>query len=625
MKYNELVREFKVDMTTGEYVNNINKFGEVHPKQKKFIETITNEIYKNKEENDIKVIPSRCGIGKSTAIKSILHNLVSECCFGKPNPKNYKGYGAIFITDSVRGLEDVYSYKNLNQYTYLLKYDGDNIESLNKKSFKEQIQDQYKFPIIMITTQRYFKMTQEERNILYKWAYGTREVCIFDEKPYLTETIEVSEEYLANIRISLEKIRKCEDKTKILDSWKKIYDDLDYIRDNMSEKYNTMWFKNSKNTLLFNVDEDKKFFNLLEKYVTSKIFDDVVKLKDIYSNGCLFISSNNIDTDNSRKFVLINDNMDKFDLNKCQYYIFDATAKFDIDYTIDDSINYLNIDDKKDKKDIMVTLIPYSTSQKRLKESDGEYSHINTICKWIKTIKDDVLVECNRGSNGIIYNRFLKELNNVEYFGNIKGKNNYAEFNNCVQVGFNRASDVVYLETFIALTNKGKEWNTMEESSIDKEIEVLLSTEKGKFKSVMMLGIFRSKCIVDTVQNIMRIKCRNFSNTEPCNIYIITNDNYKDIVLRIVDIIGADFKTELPHIFEESKIMSRKPIEGKELTNPQKIAKYIGGLEKGTIIKTKDIYNATGLNNKQFEKAKKNDMISKWFTEHTVKKGQYII
>lgn len=626
MKHSELIKDFKIEMTVGEYTDNINKFSIIHEKQKKFIETVTNEIYKEEEGYYIKVINSRCGIGKSTAIKSILHNLVSDCCFGEPNPKNYRGYGAIFITDSLRGLEDVYNYKNLKEYTYLLKYDGDNIESENKKSFKEQIKEQYRFPIIMLTTQRYFKMSREERNVLYKWAYGTREICIFDEKPYLTETIEVTEEYLSSIRIALEKIRKCEDKIKILDSWKKIYDDLDYIRDNMSEKYNTMWLKNSKNTLLFNADEDKKFFDLLSNYVSSKIYDDVIRLKDIYSKGCLFISSNNVDTDNSRKFALIDNNMDKFDLDKCQYYIFDATAKFDIDYKIDPIvIKYLSIDDKKEDRDITVTMIPYSTSQKKLKKNKTEYSNINTICKWIKSeMKEDVLVECNRGTNGIIYNGFTKELNNVEYFGNIKGKNNYADLKKCVHVGFNRASDVVYLETFIALTKRNKEWNKMNESEINQQIEVLLSTEKGQFKTQMMSNIFRSKCIIDTVQNIMRIKCRNFSNTEHCNIYIITSDNYKDIVLRIADVIGAGFKTELPQIFEESKLMNRKPIEGKELTNPQKIMKYLNELEKGTVIKTKDIYENTGLNKKQFDKAKKNNIICNWFKKHTIKRGQYI-
>lgn len=622
MELNEQIKQIKILKTIDEYIAEMSKWNPVHNKQKEFIETLVKHIYEN-NDNNIEVVPARCGMGKSTAINSILYRLVNGIFGETTTPIN--GYGAILVTDSLERLEKTYEYKKLKNFTYLMKYNNDIIEAENRNDFREQVKEQFKYPIILLTTQKYFKMTKEERNILYKWYGGTRELCLMDEKPYLTKTIEINERYLADISVSLDEIKKCDDKVYILKTWKSIYNNLDVIREAMADKYTTMWLKNSKKCLLFSEDEDKKFFDLLSKYVKSCVYDDVLRLKDIYTQGCLFIASNNIDTDNSRKFILLYNNMDKFDVDKCKYYILDATAKFDIDYKIDKRIKYMAIDDKKEDKDIRVNMIPFSTSQKKLKET-GEYSNTNVIANWINKNFTNVLVACNRGSNGVIYNKLNKLLktNNIEYFGNIKGKNSYESLNEMVHIGFNRFSDVTYLESYIILYDMASKFNKSANEDILEEINTLLKTEKGQFIDLKMKTVFVSKCVVDTVQNVMRIKCRHFTNTDKCNIWIITSKYYEDIVLRVADNIGADFKTFLPKEFEDVKVMSRKPMEGKEMTNPQKVMKYLNSLDKGAVIKTKDIYNKTGLTSKEFDKAKKNENVSKWFKEHTIKRGQYI-
>lgn len=622
MELNEQIKQIKILKTIDEYIAEMSKWNPVHNKQKEFIETLVKHIYEN-NDNNIEVVPARCGMGKSTAINSILYRLVNGIFGETTTPIN--GYGAILVTDSLERLEKTYEYKKLKNFTYLMKYNNDIIEAENRNDFREQVKEQFKYPIILLTTQKYFKMTKEERNILYKWYGGTRELCLMDEKPYLTKTIEINERYLADISVSLDEIKKCDDKVYILKTWKSIYNNLDVIREAMADKYTTMWLKNSKKCLLFSEDEDKKFFDVLSKYVKSCVYDDVLRLKDIYTQGCLFIASNNIDTDNSRKFILLYNNMDKFDVDKCKYYILDATAKFDIDYKIDKRIKYMAIDDKKEDKDIRVNMIPFSTSQKKLKET-GEYSNTNVIANWINKNFTDVLVACNRGSNGVIYNKLNKLLktNNIEYFGNIKGKNSYESLNEMVHIGFNRFSDVTYLESYIILYDMASKFNKSANEDILEEINTLLKTEKGQFIDLKMKTVFVSKCVVDTVQNVMRIKCRHFTNTDKCNIWIITSKYYEDIVLRVADNIGADFKTFLPKEFEDVKVMSRKPMEGKEMTNPQKVMKYLNSLDKGAVIKTKDIYNKTGLTSKEFDKAKNNENVSKWFKEHTIKRGQYI-
>ncbi len=625
---NEITKNIKKENTINEYIKNMEKYNPVHIKQKEYIEALVNDIYENDIKDIISIVPCRCGIGKSTSINAILYQLANSG-IGKAL-KPLDGYGAIFITDNVERLNKTYNYSNLYTFAYLMKYKEDSIEEENRKTFGEQIKEQYNFPILLITTQKYFKMTKEERQVLYKWRGGTRELCLIDEKPYLIKSVAITERYLSKIRIALEEVKKCDDKTYLLNTWKIIYNDLDIIRDRMASTYTTMWLKNSKKSLLFSEDEDKKFFKILSQYVTTTIYEDTLRLKDIYTNGCLFVSSDNKDTDNSRQFILTYNNIDKFDTDKCKYYILDATSKFDIDYLLEKkALKYMNIDDEKADKDIRVNMIPFSTSQKKLKET-GEYSNTDVICGWInKSFSENLLVACNRGTNGMIYNRFNNNLDteNIEYFGNIKGKNEYESLKEMVHIGFNRFSDIAYLETYIVLYDMANKFNNSVDADIQEEINTLLNSEKGQFTDLKMRGIFRSKCIVDTVQNVMRIKCRHFTNTDKCTIWIITSLLYEDVVRRVASNIGAEYYTFSPTEFEEAKTMSRKPNEGKDMTNPQKIKTYFNKITNGTIIKMADIIAGSGCDRNAVKNAvKKNPELNKWFDEHKgEKRGQYVI
>lgn len=628
MKFdNEITKSLKKQNTIDEYIKNMGKYNTVHIKQKEYIEKLVEDIYENDIKDIISIVPCRCGIGKSTSINAILYQLANSG-FGKAT-KPLDGYGAIFITDNIERLNKTYNYGDLSTFAYLMKYKEDDIEYENRKTFGKQIAEQYNFPILLMTTQKYFKMSKEERKVLYKWRGGTRELCLIDEKPYLIQSVAITEKYLSKIRIALEEVKKCDDKTYLLNTWKIIYNELDIIRDRLASTYTTMWLKNSKKSLLFSEDEDKKFFNVLSKYVTTSIYEDTVRLRDIYTNGCLFVSSDSKDTDNSRQFILTYNNMDKFDTDKCKYYILDATSKFDIDYLLDKKVlKYMSIDDEKADKDIRVNMIPFSTSQKKLK-SIGEYSNTDVIGGWInKSFDDNVLVACNRGTNGIIYNRFdnILDTQNIEYFGNIKGKNEYESLKEMVHIGFNRFSDIAYLETYIVLYDMANKFNNSNDTDILEEINTLLNSEKGQFTDLNMRAIFRSKCIVDTVQNVMRIKCRHFTNTDKCTIWIITSSLYEDVVKRVVNNIGAEFYILTPNEFEEAKTMSRKPNEGKDMTNPQKIKTYLNGISKGTVLKMADIIAGSGCNRDAVKNAiKKNPELNKWFNEHKGdKRGQYI-
>lgn len=625
-------KEKQIKRTIEEYKKKMIQYnGAVDDKQVKFAEQLTDMVYNN-NTNKVEVIIARCGMGKSVIINSILDNIVNNYNFiGNPMREDtLNNEGAILITDSLERLEDVLKIEELNDRCYFMKNDLDVPEVENRKNFQQKIKEQFKYPILLMTTQRYFQMSEEDRQFMYSWAKGERKVAFIDEKPILTREDIVNEKFLSEIRIALHECFEGDDKKYLLDTFDKIYNDLDYIRKTYSDEYEIMWLKSSKNTLLINEDEDNKFFGVLEKNVNSKAYNDVLTLKRIYTEGCLFVSKKNKNQDNIRQFIVLNNNTDKFDTEKCKYYILDATAKFDIDYLINEQMfNYVEIDDKKKLSDINIYHVPFNASQNNLKNNK---EIIPMMSQWTnKNFGKNVFV-ASYGKKSGLYQKFKKELDtdNLAYFGAIKGKNDWKDLHDMIQIGFNRQSDVVYLLTYIYYKEKNIPWNELDTNDeIKTQINYLVELDKGIFKDYTMQAIMMSKLVVDTIQNVMRIKCRNFSNHEKCHIYIISaegKDNfYKSTISRINDAISSEkVFTVVPPEFEEYKIMNRNTADGKE-SNSQKILNWINNIWDGKEIKTKDMLSSIGLSQKQFDKAKeKNETLKKLLSGYQVKRGIYV-
>lgn len=620
------IKKQKINFTINEFESLINKHTTIHKKQIKFAEKLLEDIY-NSTEMTVKVASARCGIGKSVFIKSFLNNLVNQNIYiGKVNRDSIlENYGAIVITDSLERLHNIANYSEIKDRCYLMQYNKEDTENNNRIKFDRQIKEQYSYPILLITTQKYFKMSESERNNLYKWRKGNREVTLIDEKPILINNITIDEDYFNDIRAALHRVYEGDEKNYLLDGFSTIYNNLDSIRKKYSELYEKMWLKSDKSSLLINNEEDEKFFNILAKNVSSNIYQKVENLKRIYLDGCLFVSNKNKEQENIRQFILVDSNEDKFDLDKTKYYILDATAKNDIEYLIDkDKFQFLNIDDKKEVKDITIHHITFGSSQNRLKD----INNIKTISKWINENFNSVLVATYSNRRGILesFNKFLNT-NDIIYFGNIKGKNSWDNLNNMIQIGFNRQSDVVYLSIYTQLYKKNLEWNNMNNKDIESEIDNIINLEKGFFTNDKMNDIMRSKILVDTEQNIMRIKCRHFSNKEQCNIYIVVNESYKGYIQRISDKLNTNYKSYLPIEFSKYITENRKADEGRKRTNPQIIIEWIDKNKGRGEVKMADIRKETGLTSNQIKSArKKNKYIKVWFKDNEGnKRGYYVV
>ncbi|TCT16378.1 hypothetical protein EDC18_102397 [Natranaerovirga pectinivora] len=634
IEINKSKKELKIHDTIEDYAQYISKHSKVHNKQIEFATKVTNRIYDNEDKSKVDVITARCGIGKSALIKALLSNLVNNyLAWGELTREDkLDHYGAIVVTDRLDRLEEIDKHEEISDRCYFMKYDKENTESKSREEFIDQLREQQKYPIVLISTQKYFRMSKKDRDQLYNWNNGTRQIVLIDEKPILFNPITINEKFISNIRIALDNCVESEQKNYLMDTFNKIENELNAIKKDYSSKYDVMWFKKSKETLLYNEEVDKEFFDILQENVSSTIYDNVLRLKQIYTDGCLFVNKKNKDQENTRNFILIESNVDKFETDKFKYYIFDATALNDKDYDIDkQKFNIVQINDTKKIKDINLYHIPVSTSQLTLLKKNY---YIDVISKWINdNFKNDIFVATYGEKKGI-FQRFntLLNTNKLAYFGNIKGNNDWKEEQVMAHIGFNRQADTVYLQTYIYLNKKNEDWNIKDNNTIKKEIEELLCLEKGFFTNIAMCNIMKSQILVDTEQNIMRIKCRQFSNEEVCKIYIFASDDYTDYITRLRDKLKTNYKKFMPDQIDKEmakhSTKNKKPPRNKEKTNPQVFLEWTEKQSKnrGRIIKFGEIARESGLTKEALKEVRKsNSYAKKWFDDHKGNKnGEYI-
>ncbi len=162
------------------------------PLQEQFAKDMLDLILNDVDTNCITVIPGRCGISKSIFVQSI----ISFFLRGADYKFRYDGtIKLIIITDMMRRLKDYQrpperpqsvwfsdTSDRLKHNKYCAYLTSDPKDNDGKTAMEQLVQSYYK-PIVLLSTQRYFTMSDDQREMLFKCKKGTREIVIFDEKP----------------------------------------------------------------------------------------------------------------------------------------------------------------------------------------------------------------------------------------------------------------------------------------------------------------------------------------------------------------------------------------------------------------------------------------------------------
>lgn len=623
-------------------------------KQLEFAEDIIENILTN-HKNKIYINCNRAGMGKSTIIAILLHYLVLNYIWintennmkelllefndkpyqinedGKKYNYNFTGFGAVYITDNLERLNSFYNNPLIFDLCGLVNSEilqATSQENESNTKWNNLMTKYYYKPIIAMTTQKYALLTNEEKRSLFKFSSGDRKLLIFDEKPsdLIMKTTTINQAYISECITMIENEIKEDiegNQAYLISYMHKLGLKISCKSKELFKDYNLTHLKKQKYPILLDEKEDKKFFKILKEKASNELYEKISRIKLMFEKGFIFEKSNsNTRDDNSNKFIILENNIDNSFSTNTYNVILDATGYNDTDYFIDNRFIINNPKDFKEEYDIKFNIFDIPASKTYLFNKEYRTKFLEYVEKLID--KDNMLVTFNKWLFDYIYKIDNIDRNNIEWFGNIKGKNNWNNLNKYCQIGFLRKSDSYYLGKYLLIYNKIDELNNMEQDEIDDYISKLIEKDSyGRFKNAELKDIFLSDLVVDTNQNLMRIKCRDYSNTDLCTVNLIYAKNaYEGFLEDLLDSLGIDYNKAKeqslineyprPTVFIEEH--EHKPAnERKNLIKGYK--EFIEWFSKwnGEKILISDVREICNINTKQWEKLKKHKDIEIYF------------
>lgn len=634
-------------------------------KQLKFFEDTFNILINNRDTSKVTCFPGRPGIGKSTFIKAFMH-----CCLGDSTYcGRHEPQGLVIITDSIKRLEELSNgekdkedaemywgefFEEQGFDTHYEEFKNSVIVLKSDEPFMEQLVKQHYKPIVLLSTQRYFMLSESIREQLFSFKYKDkslkRNIVIFDECPYFFETVTITSVNLTKIESALYEglSNEVKDKKFVIREFKAFKDRL---LDIMDEKEKLL--ENSNVTLYWKDDSystitpnDTLFFKVIMENMESltkqynAVLKDLLCLQEIAKNGAIFqcIKKKKQSTEEyKRSLVIVKDNRDYFYLNQDKkFFVFDATANVDPRYDLD----YVEVLDGKkynNPLNMTITNVKMATSKNAIcNNRKSSFAATDTITEYLNS-----KLKCGIGKQReiliVTYSSLIRRFRSfryVGYFGNLKGFNDFKDLYKMAHIGMNRYPNLEYF--FLYCGCHMEVYDTLSEMTEQESIvffDALCKNHNKEYQNTITNIMLRCM-IADFEQNIFRLAIRNYENTDHVQIwtfYNTDNDLYSELSSMIEDRYkqyGAEFIYEdTPVQLKVEKIKNRKPPNGKEATNAQKIIEWCDLQESGKIFKVKELLEDTGLSNDSFKDTKKSNATVKMLFNQmqTDKRGYYKI
>lgn len=632
-------------------------------KQIQFFKNALETIVTNTDTSKVTCFSTRCGIGKSTFIHTFMHCCISDWRWeGRHEPQ-----GLIVVTDSIRRLEELSSsakdkaiaekewgefFEEWGIKNHFREFEKNIAVLKSDEPFMEQLVRQHYKPIVLLSTQRYFMLTDSVRNQLFTFSYKKRtykrNIVIFDECPQFSETITIDSDNLTRIESALYKGLSDEviDKQFVIREFKtfkdRLLDQMD-SKEMLSKESNvTIYWKDDRYSSI--TPNDTLFFKVISENIEpltkqySSIMKDLQCLQEIAENGAIFNSVKKKHGNYERSFIIVRDNREYFYLNgDAKFFVFDATADIDPRYDLD-YVEVINGEQYNKPLSMTITNVKISTSKNVLcKNNNMSFITTKVITEYLKDMmrqnlnkKHEILIVVYSD----LYKRFKRDFDYVGYFGNLKGFNDFNDLCNMAHIGMNRFPNMAYY--FIYCGCHIEEYQKLQEMSEEESLKFFdaLSRNHNKEYENIINKIMLRCMLADFEQNIFRLAIRNYKNTEDVNIWTFYNseDNLYQKLSNMIEEryskYGAIFKYEdTPELLKIEKVKNRKPPKGKSKTHAQKIIEWCGKKEHGTTFKVSELLSDTGLTNDAFKETRKNNsVIKKMFADmKTEKQGYYKI
>lgn len=621
------------------------------PEQVEFTKDMFHLIAEDTDTEKITVIPARCGIGKSITVAA----LISYFCLDDAYLyREQNSVGLIVVTDNLERLSD---YQNDPAHPKSIWSDGIKkskierfstfISSDDSKTAMEQlVQSQYK-PIVLLTTQRYFSMSDEQRDMLFEYYYDNmvirqklkREIVIFDEKPYFYETKQITSRCINDCLTALQEgIPEClenrTDKDWLLQEGRASRNRIERLlrEKEKTEDGDRFFWKDVYSTNL--TSNDEQFFELLNKHkaTITKAFPNAItdfrSLKKLMTEGAFFTTQRkSAGQEYKTYFELIQDNRDKFYLgqNKAKFFVLDATSDIDPDYKVD-YVNMIDCTKYNIPLNLKIYFMDVSTSKSKLVNRMDSLKHIEAIAEALNAQLHDAQSDRLLVTYKSIAGSFQSCSDDAGYFGKFRGTNKFIRYSNLAHVGNNRFADFTYFVKFLVQHPQVLKYlQTLDETKSRNFIRGATKLSKGKFDSGALHEIMCNSILVDFEQNIFRTSIRSFQNGNKVHIYVFWNcemfERLNELIQQRYEQYGVEFEfMGVPPSIDRLNTECRKPKNNKA-TKPQKAIRYLESVHRFT---AKELKTHLGFSSQDFRDVKRNPTVRNLLSRFApVGKGVY--
>lgn len=562
----------------------------------------------------IHVVDVRCGFGKGIAQQTFLNHITdNEFAFTKDEWGMLKQAGAIYVTDRKDRLERIFEYGGIAKHCYWLQTEAD-----CQIPLEEQIVEQQEYPILIMTTQRYFQMAPSGLRGLKKWrnqdSEQERKLVIFDEKPQFIDIYTLSIKHLHSVGEALMNVLEYEGKGRLLESFEAVereifqeWDELSFYISEQQLKSHYTWVPADTESA-----SETEFYTLVKDVkLPDHISQTIRAIRYRKSNGCFYVNVPTSKTQN-RYYEIPMNNLDKFLLEDYSYWVFDATAGIDIEYIrLVDRLpfEYFFADDMRDEN-CQVVLTDLNTSKNKMDEEKYEM-----LLDYIAVLPKDTVI--------ITYQEFEKKIKTefpqylTLHLGNTRGNNSLKDATRLLQIGLTRPRERYFLGMFLELYPEERHMlNAMEQNDIDEYIKNVTHLSSVMFSDERMNEILISMMAVDLEQNVFRSKLRQFGSNEFVRIEIICSAKYAPVLDKVFNKWGLKYEINTDSFKKLDNVRSD--------SHAKQVLDALEEMPFYKPFKTKDLYKAAGLTAKQFDKVRTTHGINELLLSYKIGHGLYM-
>lgn len=597
-----------------------------------FLWWITHDVQTTAEQDRIHVMPLMCGSGKSSAISQIIDERIAahlsrqtdrwrEIVAIPEHAHMATDYGLLVVTDVVDRAREYLKPGKQAQYANNLLSHPDLVTLIESEHLGAGMARHKETPVLIITTQRYMRLQPDELEDFLIWDGGRRNLIIIDEQPQFVRFEAVTATSLMHAGGALaDKIdyqADQEDKLWCRKQWDSVVSRItDLMIDYESRDWQTdrdqphvyCWHEPTEEQRFFTEDDERfKAFVWRYRHKLGMDYDTICAAEKILMEGAVYNAVHMTGRYDSQMGVIFND-VRKLTEAPAPVVILDGTGDVSPEYQTDGFVIDAEIGEgfRRNLSNLHITFVDMNTSKARLELPSGG-GEMESMIEFLAEKCDGAPAAVftyerfEEAATKMIQGKGLDGQIAVDHFGGIRGVNDYRELSHIAQLGlFNRSPLEYVCRTLAYYPEKlaelrelsladGKAW-------LDRFVRE--SPELQDVQNRILLS--------DVEQNLFRGTIRNLLCREPYHYYIFcSRDKYEAlfqmVAERYPDATVSWTDDMLP--FRLNKIRRRR---GKDQSHAQKILIYIDSLPSRTEFTKEDICKQTGLNDRQFNKAKEN-------------------